>query len=83
MRASPYPASPETKRKARPTMDDDLPLRKTELLARLKAEDLTPLSVSELQGRIADLEAEIARTQAHLAKADTLSADAEALFRKR
>lgn len=64
-------------------MDDDLPLRKTELLARLKAEDLTPLSVSELQGRIADLEAEIARTQAHLAKADTLSADAEALFRKR
>lgn len=63
-------------------MDDDFPAMKQDPLIRLQKQDLTPLSVSELAQRITSLKAEIARSQAHLAKAGAVKSDAEALFKK-
>lgn len=63
-------------------MDDDLPRPKNDILQALIRQPLDPLSVSELTQRIASLQAEIARTQAQLARAGDVKADAEALFRK-
>ena len=45
-------------------------------------EDLDPLSVHELEARIALLEAEIARVKAKLANAVNFRASADELFRK-
>ncbi len=52
------------------------------MLAALAKQSLDPLSVAELDDRIAVLEAEIARTKAHKAAAGSFKANAEALFRK-
>lgn len=62
--------------------DDDLPRRRDDVLAALVKQSLDPLSVEELDDRIAALEGEIARTRAHKAAAGSFKASAEALFRK-
>ncbi|MBL0915065.1 MAG: DUF1192 domain-containing protein [Sphingopyxis sp.] len=62
--------------------DDDLPRRRDDTLAALTKQSLNPLSVAELDDRIAVLQAEIERVRAHKAAAGGFKASAEALFRK-
>jgi len=62
--------------------DDDLPRRRDDVLAALIKQALDPLSVDELDDRIAALEGEIARIKAHRSAATSQKAAAEALFRK-
>lgn len=62
--------------------DDDLPRRRDDILAALIKQSLDPLSVEELDDRIAVLESEISRTKSHQAAAGGFKASAEALFRK-
>ena len=62
--------------------DDDLPRRRDDALAALTRQPLDPLSVDELDDRIAALEGEIARVKAHRNAATSQKAAAEALFRK-
>jgi uncharacterized small protein (DUF1192 family) len=62
--------------------DDDLPRRRDDVLAALIKQPLDPLSLDELDERIAVLESEIARVKAHKAAAGAFKANAEALFRK-
>ncbi len=62
--------------------DDDLPRRRSDELTALTRQSLDPLSVDELNDRIAVLEAEIARTKAHMAAASAFKSSAEALFKK-
>ena len=62
--------------------DDDLPRRRDVIRAALTKQVLDPLSVAELDERIAVLEAEIERVKAHKAAAGGFKASAEALFRK-
>lgn len=63
-------------------MDDDLPRKGDDPLARLLRQDLGPLSVSELEARVAALEAEIARTRRTIESAVNHKASAEALFKR-
>lgn len=51
-------------------------------LALLARQDLDPLSVDELDARIAALEAEAARCRTHLARAAGHRATAEGLFKR-
>jgi uncharacterized small protein (DUF1192 family) len=60
---------------------DDVPPRPDDVLDRLVRQDLDPLSVAELEARIAALEGEIARTRARIERAATHRASADALFR--
>lgn len=62
--------------------DDDLPRRRDDILAALTKQSLDPLSLEELKERIAVLDAEMARTKAHMAAAGSFKANAEALFKK-
>lgn len=62
--------------------DDDLPRRRDDVLAALIKQSLDPLSVSELDDRIATLAAEIERVKAHRAAATSHKAIADALFKK-
>lgn len=62
--------------------DDDLPRKKSDLLADLAREDLDRLSIADLDERIAGLEAELARTRAKRAGAASFRAAADSLFRK-
>ncbi|NCP11574.1 MAG: DUF1192 domain-containing protein [Sphingomonadales bacterium] len=62
--------------------DEDLPRRRADALAALASEDLDPLSVAELDQRIATLKAEIVRAEAKLEFARDHKASADALFRK-
>lgn len=62
--------------------DDDLPRRRDDILAALIKQPLDPLSVDELDDRIATLEAEIERIRAHRSAATSHKAVAEALFKK-
>jgi uncharacterized small protein (DUF1192 family) len=62
--------------------DDLLPKRAEDPLAQLTRQDLDPLSVEELQQRIATLEGEIARTRAKVDAAVNHRASAEQLFKK-
>ncbi|MCA0210564.1 MAG: DUF1192 domain-containing protein [Proteobacteria bacterium] len=62
--------------------DDDLPRRRDDVLAALIKQPLDPLSVDELDDRIAALEGEIARIKVHRSAATSQKAAAEALFRK-
>ena len=62
--------------------DDLPPKRSDDLLAQLGRQDLDPLSVEELQRRIAALEAEIARSRAKAEAAVNHRASADALFRR-
>lgn len=63
-------------------LDDDLPRKGDDPLARLIKQDLGPLSMSELDSRIASLEAEIERTRRHKDSAVNHKASAEALFKR-
>lgn len=63
-------------------LDDDLPRKGDDLLARLLKQDLAPLSVSELDARITALETEIARVRRTKENAVNHKASAEALFRR-
>lgn len=63
--------------------DDASPrVRPGDLVAQLMREDLDPLSVAELDERIAALTAEIERIRAKRAQAVNHKASAEALFKK-
>ncbi|MXP47918.1 DUF1192 family protein [Altererythrobacter luteolus] len=63
--------------------DDDRPRPKGDAASKLSAEDLAPYSQDELTVRIALLEAEIARVEAHRDKAAAHMAAADALFGKK
>ncbi|MFB0872535.1 MULTISPECIES: DUF1192 domain-containing protein [unclassified Sphingobium] len=63
-------------------LDDDLPRKGDDPLARLLKQDLGPLSVGELEARVAALEAEIARTRHKMQSAVNHKASAEALFKR-
>jgi uncharacterized small protein (DUF1192 family) len=62
--------------------DDELPRRRDDILAALIRQPLDPLSLDELDARIATLETEIERVRAHRRAATSQKAAAEALFRK-
>ena len=51
-------------------------------LKLLAKQDLDPLSVDELEARIATLEAEIARARARIETAVSFRSSADAIFRK-
>ena len=61
-------------------LDDALP-RPDDLLAQLARQDLDPLSVAELEARIAALEGEIARSRQRIERAVNHRASADSLFR--
>jgi uncharacterized small protein (DUF1192 family) len=63
-------------------LDELIPDKPDDPLKLLIRQDLDPLSVEELHGRIALLEAEIARVKAKLENAVNFRASADELFRK-
>ena len=63
-------------------LDDDLPNKGDDPLARLLRQDLGPLSMTDLESRITALETEIARTRARMEYAVNHKATAEALFKR-
>ncbi len=63
-------------------MDNDQPRKADDLLSQLLRQDLDPLSVAELEARIAALEGEIARTRSKKDSAVNHRATAEALFKR-
>lgn len=62
--------------------DENLPLRSDDPLAKLVRQDLDPLSVDELEERIATLKTEISRCEGKIAFATRHRSAADALFRK-
>jgi uncharacterized small protein (DUF1192 family) len=62
--------------------DDNLPLRRDDPLAHLVRQDLDPLSVDELEERIAALRSEISRCEGKIAFASRHRSVADALFKK-
>jgi uncharacterized small protein (DUF1192 family) len=63
-------------------LDDLFPDKPDDPLTLLTKQDLDPLSVEELNARIAILEAEIARVKAKLQNSVNFRATAESLFKK-
>lgn len=63
-------------------LDELFPDKPGEPLALLVKQDLDPLSVEELEARIAVLEGEIARVRAKMEAAVNHRASADALFKK-
>ncbi|MCW3836398.1 DUF1192 domain-containing protein [Sphingomonas canadensis] len=63
-------------------LEENLPRRKQDLLAELARQDLDPLSVEELNERVAALEAEIVRTKARMERAVNHRASADSLFKR-
>ena len=61
---------------------DDSPLRTPDSLTTLVQADLDPLSLAELEARIAVLQGEIERTRSHMARASRHRASADALFKR-
>lgn len=61
--------------------DEDLPGKKSDLLADLAREDLDRLSIADLDARIAGLEAELARSRARRDGAAKFRAAADNLFK--
>lgn len=61
--------------------DDDLPKKKSDLLADLAREDLDRLSIADLDERITALEAELARSRARRDGAARFRAAADGLFK--
>ena len=59
---------------------DDLPRMRGDAASLLATEDLCPYSQKELESRIAQLRAEIARVERHRDKAAAHRAAADALF---
>jgi uncharacterized small protein (DUF1192 family) len=64
------------------TPDDELPTRKDDPVSLLARQDLDPLSVAELEARIAALEGEVARCRQKIEAAVNHRASADALFRR-
>ena len=62
--------------------DENLPLRRDDPLANLVRQDLDPLSVAELEERIAALKSEISRCEGKIAFATRHRSAADALFKK-
>ena len=62
--------------------DDNEPRRRDDVLAALTRQPLDPLSVDELNDRIAVLQEEIERTRARISFATSHKASADALFKK-
>ncbi|WP_457354877.1 DUF1192 domain-containing protein [Sphingomonas sp. UYP23] len=62
-------------------LDEILPKRAGDPLAALLAQDLDPLSVAELEARVAALETEIARTNAKMEHAASHRVQADNLFK--
>jgi uncharacterized small protein (DUF1192 family) len=62
--------------------DENLPRRRNDPLANLVRQDLDPLSVAELEERIAALKTEIERTEGKIAFANRHRSVADALFKK-
>lgn len=62
--------------------DELLSRRADDPLRALISQDLDPLSVAELDARIAALEAEIARTRAKREQASAFRSAADGLFRR-
>jgi uncharacterized small protein (DUF1192 family) len=63
-------------------IDDNLPLRRDDPLANLVRQDLDPLSVAELEERIAALKSEIARCEGKIAFATRHRSVADELFKR-
>jgi uncharacterized small protein (DUF1192 family) len=63
-------------------LEELFPSKPDDPLAQLVKQDLDPLSVDELNERIATLEGEIARVKAKIEAAVNHRASAEELFRK-
>ena len=63
-------------------LDELFPSKPDDPLTQLTKQDLDPLSVHELEARIALLEAEIARVRAKLDQSVNFRASAEELFKK-
>jgi uncharacterized small protein (DUF1192 family) len=63
-------------------IDDNLPLRRDDPLANLVRQDLDPLSVSELEERIAALKSEIQRCEGKIAFATRHRSAADELFKR-
>ena len=63
-------------------LDELFPSRPDDPLTQLGKQDLDPLSVEELEARIAALEAEIARVRAKMDAAVQFRANADEIFRK-
>lgn len=64
-------------------MDDDRPRPRGDAASLLAKEDLAPYSLDELSERIALLETEIARAEAHRLKSAAHRQAADGLFGKR
>ncbi|MGN6268656.1 MAG: DUF1192 domain-containing protein [Sphingomonas sp.] len=62
--------------------DENLPRRADDPVALIARQDLDPMSVAELDQRIADLEAEIERVKRHKDRAVNHRASADALFKR-
>ena len=63
-------------------LDDILPKNPGDPLVMLLKQDLDPMSVEELQARIAALEGEIARAKSTIERAVNHRASADALFKR-
>lgn len=63
-------------------LDELFPNKPDDPLTQLTKQDLDPLSVEELEARIAVLESEIERVKAKLQNAVNFRATAESLFKK-
>ena len=63
-------------------LDELFPDKPKDPLTELKKQDLDPLSIDELDERIAALKEEIARVEAHMNRAQTHRSAAEELFTK-
>ena len=63
-------------------LEELFPSKPSDPLVQLTKQDLDPLSVEELEERIATLEGEIARVRAKIDAAVNHRASAEALFKK-
>ncbi len=63
-------------------LDDMMPRKTNDPLTALAREDLDPLSVAELDARIAALEMEIVRVKAKREGASAFRSAADQLFRK-
>jgi uncharacterized small protein (DUF1192 family) len=63
-------------------LDELFPDKPKDPLTELKKQDLDPLSIDELDERIAALKEEIARVEAHMNRAQTHRSAAEELFKK-
>lgn len=63
-------------------LDELFPSKPDDPLTQLAKQDLDPLSVEELEARIAALEAEIARVKAKMQAAVQFRASADELFKR-